>query len=69
MQTVRRIINEIMGVQGLIMTVIFLIIQTTQPSPMSSDNQRLTVASINSRQIIIDKATQVNPQFLPIPDQ
>ena len=69
MQTVRRIINEIMGVQGLIMTVIFLIIQTTQPSPMSSDNQGLTVASINSRQIIIDKATQVNPQFLPIPDQ
>ena len=69
MQTVRRIINEIMGVKGLIMTVIFLIIQTTQPSPMSSDNQRLTVASINSRQIIIDKATQVNPQFLPIPDQ
>ena len=69
MQTVRRIINEIMGVKGLIMTVIFLIIQTTQPSPMSSDNQGLTVASINSRQIIIDKATQVNPQFLPIPDQ
>ena len=69
MQTVRRIINEIMGVKGLIMTVIFLIIQTTQPSPMSSDNQGLTVASIISRQIIIDKATQVNPQFLPIPDQ
>ena len=69
MQTVRRIINEIRGVKGLIMTVIFLIIQTTQPSPMSSDNQGLTVASINSRQIIIDKATQVNPQFLPIPDQ
>ena len=69
MQTVRRIINEIMGVKGLIMTVIFLIIQTTQPSPMSSDNQGLTVASINSRQIIIDKATQVNSQFLPIPDQ
>ena len=69
MQTVRRIINEIMGVKGLIMTVIFLIIQTTQPIPMSSDNQGLTVASINSRQIIIDKATQVNPQFLPIPDQ
>ena len=69
MQTVRRIINEIMGVKGLIMTVIFLIIQTTQPSPMSSDNQGLTVASINSRQIIIDKATQVNPQFLPTPDQ
>ena len=44
MQTVRRIINEIMGVKGLIMTVIFLIIQTTQPSPMSSDNQGLTVA-------------------------
>ena len=69
MQTVRRIINEIMGVKGLIMTVIFLIIQTTQPSPMSSDNQGLTVASINSRQIIVDKATQVNPQFLPKPDQ
>ena len=69
MQTVRRIINEIMRVKGLIMTVIFLIIQTTQPSPMSSDNQGLTVASINSRQIIIDKATQVNPQFLPTPDQ
>ena len=69
MQTVRRIINEIMGVKGLIMTVIFLIIQTTQPSPMSSDNQGLTVASINSRQIIIDKATQVNSQFLTIPDQ
>ena len=69
MQTVRRIINEIMGVKGLIMTVIFLIIQTTQPSPMSSDNQGLTVASIISRQIIIDKATQVNPQFLPTPDQ
>ena len=69
MQTVRRIINEIMGMKGLIMTVIFLIIQTTQPSPMSSDNQGLTVASIISRQIIIDKATQVNPQFLPIPDQ
>ena len=56
-------------VKGLIMTVIFLIIQTTQPSPMSSDNQGLTVASINSRQIIIDKATQANSQFLPIPDQ
>lgn len=56
-------------VGSLIVTVTFLIIQTTQPSPMSSDNQGLTVASINSRQIIIDKATQVNPQFLPIPDQ
>ena len=69
MQTVRRIINEITGVKGLIMTVVFLIIQTTQRSPISSDNQGLTVASINSRQIIIDKATQVNPQFLPISDQ
>lgn len=56
-------------VGSLIVTVIFLIIQTTQPSLMSSDNQGLTVASIDSRQIIIDKVTQVNPQFLPIPDQ
>ena len=56
-------------VGSLIVTVIFLIIQTTQPSPMSSDNQGLIVASINSRQIIIDKVTLVNPQFLPIPDQ
>lgn len=56
-------------VGSFIVTVIFLIIQTTQPSPMSSDNQGLTVASIDSRQIIIDKVTQVNPQFLPIQDQ